>query len=120
MKGIAMTELPEAAWAAIGAAITGIGMLVAGVVKNKKDTELGMTKEQRLMLESVFNQVQLQATTIDNLHKSMNEQRDYYEAKIDELRTGYRKEIADQEANCQAQLAQHRKEIDRLNELICR
>lgn len=110
-----VSELPEAAWAAIGAGITGIGMLVAGLVKAKTDTRLGMTKEQRLMLESVFAQVQTQTATINSLHKSMNDQRDYYEARIDELRVGYRKEIADQDVNCQRELAELRSEIQRLN-----
>lgn len=110
-----MSELPEAAWAAIGAGITGIGMMVAGLVKSKTDDKLGMTKEQRLMLESVFNQVQTQSATINSLHKSMNDQRDYYEARIDELRVGYRKEIADQDEICRKDIAELRSEIQRLN-----
>ena len=114
-----MLDIPEAAWAALGAAVTGIGMLAAGWLKSKTDVQLGMTTEQRLMLESVFAQVQLQSTTIDSLHKDITSQREYYEAKIDELRVGYRQEIADQEVNCHAQLEHMRKEIERLKGLMC-
>lgn len=115
MRNTNVLEIPEAGWAAIGAAITGIGMLVAGWFKSKTDAQLGMTTEQRLMLESVFAQVQLQSTTIDSLHKDITKQREYYEAKIDELRVGYRKEIAEQEVSCQQQLVDLRSQVQQLN-----
>lgn len=110
-----MVDLSEAAYAALGAAIGGIGMLVAGVLKSKSDMRLGMTKEQRLMLEAVFNQVQLQSATIDGLHRDLANQREYYEAKLDDVRIGYRQRIDEQEAKCHAQIAELRSEVQRLN-----
>lgn len=118
MRNAAVVELSEAAWAGIGAAVSAIGIFGLGMFKAKKESELGMTKEQRLMLESVFNQVQSQASTIDMLNKDVTSQRNYYETKIDELRTAYRAEIAEQELSCQKQLQQLRVEIDRLNRLL--
>lgn len=114
------TKLLEqhAFWTALGAAITGIGMIIVGWIKARKETDLGMTKEQRLMLEQVWAQVQLQSGTIDKLHSELTIQREFYEAKIDELRIGYRKEISEQEASCQQQLSWLRGELVRVQEIM--
>lgn len=117
MGGYKLLE-SSAFWTAVGAAITGIGMIVVGFIKARKESDLGMTKEQRLMLEQVWAQVQIQTGTIDGLHKELSIQREYYEAKIDDLRISYRKEIAEQEVTCQKQINWLKGELSRVQELM--
>lgn len=83
-----------------GVALGAVGTMVIGVlkarndrIKNEKDHELGMTREQRLMLEALWAQVQSQGETVTSLRNELATQKRFYEAKIEELRRGYKGQI---------------------------
>ena len=83
-----------------GAAIGAVVMLIVSLVraksdriKVKSDHEIGMTREQRLMLEALWAQVQSQGEVVVQLHNELASQHDYYEHRIQELRDGYKAHI---------------------------
>lgn len=85
-----------------GVALGALGTIFIGVLKARNDREkahqdheLGMTREQRLMLEALWAQVQSQGETVISLRNELATQKRFYEARIEELRIGYKNTIDD-------------------------
>lgn len=103
----ALTEVKS--WSTgLGVILGALGTLTIGVLKtrndrekNESDHQLGMTREQRLMLEALWAQVQAQnetvstqTQTIARLQSDIMQQRKYYESKLDDMRHGYQAQIS--------------------------
>ena len=108
-----------------GAALTSITLFAVArqkaITQRNHDTlehALGMTKEQRLWLEALHAQIQTQVQRTDDLQKELVAQREYYEARIDEIREGYRKELAEQDADCRARLQALQDQLDAIARVV--
>lgn len=76
--------------AVAGSALTGIGMMVAGLLKSKSDTKVGLTQAQAQMLQDAWAQVNAQRERIELLDRKILEERKACDAQLDDLRAQVR------------------------------
>lgn len=69
-----------------GAALSAIGLMVAGVVKSKGQKDVGMTQAQAQMLTDAWAQVNAQRERIEMLDKKIHDERRECDRQLEELR----------------------------------